>query len=463
MPISRRRLLKLAATSAAGTALLAAGCARSAKRSERPNIVFFLVDDQRNDTLGCTGDRIVRTPTIDALAAQGTLFRNAFVTTSICPSSRASLFTGVSETRHHFTFNTPPIARALAEASYPALLKQAGYRTAVIGKFGVQMQDEVQKNFLDVFDPRDLPIEKRGADGRLHHNDEVNVEHALTYLRGCDPAQPFLLSLNFSATHAEDEDMARQYHPIAWAEHLYSDVTFPPPKLADPKYFDSQPDFLKHSLNRTRYFWRFDTPEKYQRSLRDYYRMISGVDHQIGQVLAELDRLGLRDNTVIVYAADNGYYMGDRGFADKWSHYEESLRVPMIIVDPRHHGAGGVDAMALNVDVPATLLDLAGIARPAHYQGRSLRPMLTGKTPGDWRHDFLCQHTMNDPAIPKWIGVRDERYVYARYFEQQPAYEFLHDLQTDPTEFVNLAKDPAQADLLAKMRARCDALKLAWS
>lgn len=464
MPISRRNLLKLAATSAAGSALLAAGCRPERARGGPPNLIFFLSDDQRHDTLGCTGDRLVRTPAIDALAAQGTLFRNAFVTTSICASSRASLLTGVSETRHHYTFNTPPLARRFADASYPALLKRAGYRTACIGKFGVQLQDEAQNGFLDFYDPRDLPIEKTGTDGQRHHNDEINTDHALAFLRDVDPAQPFLLALNFSAAHAQDDDRARQYHPTTWAKDLYADVDFPPPKLG-ADYFESQPEFLKHSLNRERWGWRWDTPEKYQRNLRDYYRMVSGLDHQVGLVMAELRRLGLLDNSVIVYASDNGCYLGDRGFADKWTHYEESLRVPLIVADQRAPtpGARVVDALALNLDVPATLLDLAGIAAPAQYQGRSLLPLMRGAAPADWRRDFLCQHTMNGAAIPKWIGVRDERYVYARYFEQQPVFEFLHDLHSDPTEFRNLAGDAGHAEVLATLRARCDALKAEWS
>lgn len=234
---------------------------------------------------------------------------------------------------------------------------------------------------------------------------------------------------------------------------------FPPPKTGDPKYFASQPDFLKHSMNRERFLWRFDTPEKYQQNMRDYYRMLGGLDHMVGLVVEGLRRAELLDNTIIVYASDNGCYMGDRGFADKWTHYEEALRVPMIIADFRDPPASRVvDAFALNVDLPATLLDIGGIAAPAHYQGRSLLPLMSGQ-PSPWRHDFFCQHTMAEPTIPKWVGVRSKRYMYARYFEQQPAYEFLHDLQADPTEFRNVAHAPDYLAVLESQRARCDALQ----
>jgi arylsulfatase A-like enzyme len=170
----------------------------------------------------------------------------------------------------------------------------------------------------------------------------------------------------------------------------------------------------------------------------------------------------LADNTIVIYMADNGYYMGDRGFAGKWSHYEQALRVPLIVYDPRLPEAkrGRVaEAMALNVDLPATILDLAGVAPPESYQGRSLMPLVRDETPDKWRRDFFCEHLMDHPDIPKWEGVRGARYVYARYFEQQPAYEFLHDLKADPDQLENFADAPRYADVLAKMRARCDELR----
>jgi arylsulfatase A-like enzyme len=196
--------------------------------------------------------------------------------------------------------------------------------------------------------------------------------------------------------------------------------------------------------------------------MRNYFRMISGVDHVIGRVRKELEKRGLAENTIIIYMGDNGYYMGDRGFAGKWSHYEESLRVPLIVYDPRLPAANRgakPEAMALNVDVPATMLAAAGVEVPAHYQGRSLLPILNGAVPKDWRTDFFCEHRMKHPLIPQWEGVRDQRYVYARYVQQKPVYEFLHDLKTDPDELRNFAKDPAYQKVLEKMRARCDELR----
>jgi arylsulfatase A-like enzyme len=215
-------------------------------------------------------------------------------------------------------------------------------------------------------------------------------------------------------------------------------------------------------MNRKRYFWRWDTPEKYQKNMRAYFRMLSGIDRVIGRIRRELEQRGLADNTVIVYTADNGYYMGDRGFAGKWTHYEQSLRVPLIVYDPRQpkEKRGAVrDEMALNIDIPATMLQLAGVEIPARYQGRSITPLLRGGDVREWRNDFFCEHLLDNPDIPKWEGVRGERYVYARYFEQEPVYEFLHDLETDPDQLVNLAADPGYSEILAAMRKRCDEFK----
>jgi arylsulfatase A-like enzyme len=203
---------------------------------------------------------------------------------------------------------------------------------------------------------------------------------------------------------------------------MYEEIDMPAPRLSDPAIYESQPQHLKASINRARFFWRWDTPEKYQTNLRAYFRMLTGIDRVIGRVLKRLSAEGLADNTIVVYSADNGYYMGDRGFAGKWSHYEQSLRVPLVIRDPRlpeKFRRRVVEPMALNLDLPATFLDWAGVDIPASYQGRSLRPIVEGRAVSDWRKDFFCEHVILAPTLT-WEGVRGERYVYARYFDQKP-------------------------------------------
>ena len=427
--------------------------------ADRPNLLFFYIDDQRNTTLGCMGDPIVQTPNIDRLANQGVLFRNAFVTTSICAASRACVMTGLTERTHGYTFGAPPVAEAFTRTAYPALLRQAGYRTGFFGKFGAKYEGLEEAQLFDSFENRDRPYLRKQKDGTIRHIDELNTEDAIHFLEQDNNDQPFSLSVSFSSGHAEDSDKENHYPFIDAVKDLYSDVVFPEPRLNDPAIFANQPEFLRTSMNRDRYFWRWDTPEKYQKNMRNYYRLLSGIDVMIGRVLKTLEQQGLAENTVIIYVADNGYYMGDRGFAGKWSHYEESLRVPMIIFDPRRTPQRDVKKMTLNIDVSATLLDLAGVEVPEHYQGRSLVPFLDGKRPRKWRNDFFCEHRMNHKSIPKWEGVRGKRYVYARYDSQEPAFEFLHDLKRDPDQLNNLAHDPAYSKRLARLRKRCDTLR----
>lgn len=434
---------------------------------KKPNILFLLIDDQRNDTLGCAGHPIIQTPVIDNLAAEGVRFSNAFVTTSICAASRASILTGLYERTHGYTFGKPPVRAAHLSQSYPVLLRSAGYRTGFIGKFGIQSEFNPDAELFDYFMPIGRsPYFKEQADGSLRHETELAGDRAVEFLNTNPEEEPFCLSISFNAVHAEDYDQENHFPWPKAVDGMYEDVNIPEPRLSDPSIFENQPEFLKQSLNRQRFFWRWDTPEKYQKNMKGYFRMISGVDHVIGRMREELEKLDLADNTVIIYMADNGYYMGDRGFAGKWSHYDPSLRIPFIIYDPRlpEKKRGIVKhEMALNIDAPATMLELAGVDVPAHYQGYSLLPLVQGRNTPDWRDDFFCEHLMDHEDIPKWEGIRDKRYVYARYFEQDPVYEFLHDLKTDPDQLVNVISDPDYKDIAAKMRKQCNRLKAQYT
>jgi len=463
LKMSKRIVLTVVALYLTGMSLpvLAAG---DKAESKRPNILFLLVDDQRNDTLSCAGHPIIRTPVVDSLAAEGVRFSNTFVTTSICAASRASIFTGLYERTHGYTFGKSPISADHISKSYPVLMRQAGYRTGFIGKYGVRTEGKPESEMFDFFKPHGHGWHKQ-PDGSIRHETEVAGDRAIEFLRSNPAGKPFCLSVSFNAVHAVDGDKRPGIGHYPWpkaVDGMYEDITIPEPRLSDTSIFESQPEFLRTSMNRDRYFWRWDTPEKYQKNMKAYYRMISGIDRVIGLIRKTLEELNVDHNTVIIYTADNGYYMGDRGFAGKWSHYEQSLRVPLIVYDPRlsqdKHGVVRQE-MALNVDIPATMLALAGVEIPTHYQGGNLTPLLQGKGDTDWRNDFFCEHLMDNKSIPQWEGIRANRYVYARYFEQKPVFEFLHDLRTDSDQLVNLASDPQYKNILARMSRRCDALK----
>ena len=184
----------------------------------------------------------------------------------------------------------------------------------------------------------------------------------------------------------------------------------------------------------------------------------------VGRLVAQLEQQNLADNTVIIYTADNGYYLGDRGFAGKWTHYEQSLRVPLIVYDPRlpKTKVGRViSEIALNSDLASTMIRLAGLRTPVAHTGRSLVPLIRGAKVVDWRTDFLCEFLAVPRTIPRWEGVRDTDWVYARYFvdgSDKPPFEFLHDLKNDPDQLTNLALHEKHASALTRLRTRCDQL-----
>src|SRR5205823_14189087 len=161
------------------------------------------------------------------------------------------------------------------------------------------------------------------------HIDQIATDRAIDFLRSQSRTQPFCLSVSFNSPHAEDGKLDNLYPWPKTVDGLYENIKIQPPPLADEKYFQAEPEFLRKSLNRIRWHWQFDMPEKYAKNVRAYYRMISGIDYEIGRLLVEFERLNLSQNTVVVFMSDNGYFLGERGFSGKWVHYEESLRVPL--------------------------------------------------------------------------------------------------------------------------------------
>jgi arylsulfatase A-like enzyme len=436
---------------------------RLALADDRPNIVFFFTDDQTTSTIGCYGNPVVQTPNIDALAARGTRFENAFVSHSICWVSRTTILSGLTG-RSYGTPSNPELARPDAvETLYSDILKERGYRTGYFGKWHAKMPKGYKKE--DHFDEFEAigrnPFYKKQPDGSLRHETELIVDRGIDFIKSQPKDKPFALNMWFNACHAEDGDRRPGIGHFAWpraVDGMYDDIDIAPPRLNDPAIFDALPRFLKTTINRERFFWRWNTDQKYQTNIRAYYRMVSGIDNAMGRFMKELEKAGLADNTIIVYSADNGYHMGNRGLAGKWSHYEESLRVPLIVADPRvpKDQQGKVtDAIALNLDLPATFLDWSGAEVPKRYQGHSLQALVSGAKPDDWRTESFHEHFAVRNRIPAFEGLRNERYKYVRYFDHGN-HEFLHDLNSDPDELINLAGDPALAETLAAMRQRTD-------
>lgn len=438
------------------------GVARADDKPSRPNLVFLLADDLRWNTLGCMGDPIVQTPNIDRLAAAGTRFRNAFVTTSICCVSRASILSGQHVRRHGIEdFSTPFTPTAWAE-TYPALLRKQGYRTGFIGKFGVGNARDIaamEKHF-DYW--RGLPGQAGPFfdKGDPRHKTARFGDEALEFLAGCKAGEPFCLSLSFSAPHARD-GQPREFPPDPRDEKLYADATMPVPPTATEAYFHRLPEFVRTSEGRKRWKRRFATPEEFQKTTRDYYRLVTGIDREVGRIREALAKHKFADNTVIAFTSDNGFCLGDRGMADKWLMYEESIRVPLIVCDPRvpeRSRGRSPDEMVLNIDVAPTLLDLAGVAVPERMQGKSLMPFLRGK-PDGWRTDFFYEHHFGPKIIPPSEGVRTTGWKYLRWVNRDPVLEELYDLEKDPQEEKNLAAVPEHRKRLESMRIRWQQLR----
>jgi arylsulfatase A-like enzyme len=280
-------------------------------------------------------------------------------------------------------------------------------------------------------------------------------DQALEFLAGCDGSRPFCLSVSFKAPHVQD-GAAREYPPDPRDETLYGDAAIPVPRTAGEKYFRLLPEFVQKSEGRVRWQRRFATPEMFQRNVKDYYRLITGMDREVGRILAALRQRKLEDNTLLVFTSDNGHFLGEHGLAGKWLPYEESIRVPLIVYDPRGPDEGRghkVEAMTLNIDLAPTLLDYAGVAVPAGMQGRGLRPLVEGGRPA-WRDDWFYEHHTLPARIPPSEGVRTARWKYLRWVGPEPAVEELYDLQADPLEEQNLAAQPAHRKTLDHLRGR---------
>lgn len=430
------------------------GLAQDAAERERPNIILLLTDDQRWDTLGCMGHPIVQTPNIDRLAKAGVVFDNNFCTCSICMTSRASIFSGQYARRHKIRdFATPFSDEALAQ-TYPLLLRQAGYRTGFIGKWGVG--NKLPADSFDYF--KGFPGQGRyfhEIDGVKRHLTSIIGDQSLEFLRGCSGNQPFCLSVSFKAPHCQDGDPKQfLYDPVF--EDLYQDVTIPVPKTADPRYFEMLPEFVRNSEARRRWGIRFSTPELFQQMVKGYLRLITGVDVVVGRIVECLKEQGFTDDTVILFSSDNGFFLGEHGLAGKWLMYEESIRTPLVIYDPRlplEKRGRRREEMTLNIDLAPTILELAGIAIPTSVQGISLCPLVAGETP-DWRDEWFYEYFFSPKSIPTSEGVRTKRWKYIRYIDAEPLVEELYDLENDPCEERNLVSEKDHKTTLDYLRRR---------
>jgi len=443
---------------------------KNAEHQVAPNFIFIITDDQRWDALGYAGNPIIRTPEMDLLAREGVYFEKAFVTTPICASSRASILSGLYERSHDFTFQKPPLDSFFMENSFPVLLKDERYDTGYYGKFGIKYPNaEALFDQAELYDRNNNESDKKGyfykkIDSVDVHLTRYTGNKGRNFIKEASLNKPFCLTLSFSAPYAHD-GAEEQYFWQKKLDTFYSQITVPVPPLSDSLSFSQLPKEVREGFNRTRWYWRYDTPDKYQKSIKGYYRMISGIDAEIGLLRRTLEEKGIADNTVIVLIGDNGYFLGERQLAGKWLMHDNSLRVPLIIFDPRVKKHRNISSdMVLNIDIAPTLLQLANQKIPRHYQGKSLVPIMKGDSFSEPRDTILVEHLWKFDPIPSSEGVRTNGWKYFRYrFIDAP--EELYDLKNDPLETNNLALLPEYQIKLSKFRKKCDELiqEMSWS
>ncbi len=501
---TRRDFLRttgIAIASVAASSLLP-GCAGleisqtgKGKKDDRPNILYVMTDDHASCAISCYGGRyadIVKTPNIDRIAREGIRFSNCFVLNSLCEPSRATILTG--KYSHINGVITNAIKFDNRQQTFPKLLRKAGYQTAAIGKWHLK-SDPTGFDYWKILPGQGVYYNPFMIEmGKLVKHEgyvtDVVTDSALDWLKNKRKAgKPFLLMYQHKAPH-------QNWKPSLRDLTLYDDVEMPVPE----NYFDDystrgrgiRNQWITLDKNILDEHFKLTPPYnlneeqlkvwnkaygpknkafhkaklkgkelslwKYQRFIKDYMRTNKAVDDNLGRVLDYLDESGLAENTIVVYTTDNGFFLGEHGLYDKRFMYEESIRIPLVVRYPKEIKPSQVNEdIVLNLDFAETFLDFAGVKIPKEMQGRSLRPLMNGRTPADWRKS-MYYHFYEFPgmgAVKRQYGVRTERYKLIHLYYDNNDWE-MYDLKKDPMEMNNVNDDPAYAkirqELLAELK-----------
>lgn len=445
-----------------GLCFIAVSCADGKKGDNKRqlNVVFLLADDLRWNSLGCAGNSILHTPNIDNLARDGIRFSNACVTSAISMVSRANILTGQYMSRHGIREFGVPLSEEAFSQTYPAILRKAGYWTGYVGKYGVGKIRENSFDFSIEYEGRHWIKRK---DGDSIHVTVKNTMDALQFLRTRPKEKPFMLTVGFFATHAQDNH-PDQYLYQPESERYYLNDSIPVPMTASDDYFRRLPPFLSNEKNegRIRWHWRFDSPEKYQRYMKAYFRMLTELDSAVGEIIADLKKEGCYENTLIIFMGDNGYFHAERGLADKWYPYQESIRVPLVVVDPRlpEDKRNSINKeFVLNIDIAPAIISAAGEVVPARMQGEDFSRLYLKRKDVKWRRDFFYEHPFvtSEQRIPssEALVTHTDKYILWPHY----GYEEYFDLVQDSLETNNSINSEMYRDRLTIIKKRFAELK----
>ncbi len=425
------------------------------------NVVFILSDDHRYDAMSFLGNPFAKTPNLDLMAKHGVYARNALVTTSLCSPSRASILTGLYTFRHRVIDNNRPIPKGTLY--FPQYLQKAGYATAFMGKWHMGGESDEprpgfdhwvsfrgQGNYYAPSPNYTLNVDGKRVKQKGYITDEL-TDYAIEWLKEQRPdKKPFFLYLSHKAVHANFTPAPRHKGSLANRHPSHPLAEPPSPPSADkPRWVADQRnswhgvDFPYHSdLNIEGYY-------------RNYGETLEAVDDGVGRIMDELKRMGVYDDTLVIYMGDNGFMFGEHGLIDKRVAYEASIRVPLLLQCPNLFPAGTVlEQVVANIDIAPTILQAAGLAAPPHFDGRSFLQLAEGKTM-PWRDNFLYVYywEKNFPQSPTTFAIRGDRYKYITFYGLWDADE-LYDLKADPDEKQNLLYDPKYATIAKNMEAK---------
>jgi arylsulfatase A-like enzyme len=436
---------------------------------DRPNILFIMSDDHAAHAISAYGSTINKTPNIDRLAREGIRFTNCFCENSLCSPSRAAIMTGTFSCRNGVVDLSTKLDPA--KPTFPTFLRDAGYQTALIGKWHLH-RNPSEFDHWDMlpeqgvyFNPVFLtPGKRTKIDGYVT---DIITDKSIDWLEHRDPTRPFMLMCLHKAPH-------RPWQPDEKHAHMYDNVDIPEPVTFNDDYAtrsDAARQQKMSMMDLTVTDTKQPPPEgltpeqlkhwKYERFIKDYLACVAGVDDSVGRLLDYLDSHHLAENTIVIYTSDQGFYLGDHGWFDKRWMYEESLRMPLIVRYPGHIKPGGVcDKFVQNIDFAPTMLDYAGAAASPETQGLSMRPLIENPESQPLRTSVYYHYWEEgtEHHVAAHYGVRTDRYKLIRFYSQVKAWE-LYDLKEDPHELRNVYADPKYAPVVADLTAQLEKLR----